>query len=314
MITKFLTNVKKHPLVWFYVISILIEIAIIPLFFLTGAADTLQQAIDKANIPFKTDLVTALQVVLAAPAALPGVILAIVQVAAVDIAVVIVAKLAYGQKGISDIKQRFRFWGKNIHWQAALRIWTICIFTFSLINLAAAGLNKIMFPSFFVWDVNFSLIEFTIKLAITLFLDAGGLFEENGWRGFALPLLLQRFSNLKASLILGLMWGVWHFPVKYDLFVVYGFFGGLVYLCTFTLRLMFVSIIMTYFWNKLGQTTLIAIAIHGLINDAIGLGGSIQSEALIPQLFTEINLLITTAIVAIFLNTRLFQFSGNRNN
>jgi uncharacterized protein len=40
---------------------------------------------------------------------------------------------------------------------------------------------------------------------------------------------------------------------------------------------------------------------HGLINDSIGLGGTIESENFIPQLFTEVNLLIPTAIVAIFL-------------
>ena len=97
-------------------------------------------------------------------------------------------------------------------------------------------------------------------------------FEENGWRGFALPLLLQRFSPLKATLILGLLWGLWHFPVKYDLFHVCGLIGGFVYLSAFTLRLTLVSILITYFWNRLGQTTIIAIATHGLINDSIGLG------------------------------------------
>ena len=36
----------------------------------------------------------------------------------------------------------------------------------------------------------------------------GPLGEELGWRGFALPRLLQRFSPLAASLILGVVWGV----------------------------------------------------------------------------------------------------------
>jgi membrane protease YdiL (CAAX protease family) len=193
-------------LIWFYVISILIEIAIIPIFYFTGAAAALMDALEQSRIPFKTDLITAFRVVLAVPSAFPGVFLAITQVAAVNIAVFIVARIAFGKAGIADLKGRFRFWKKGIPWQRALKLWGICIFVFSLINLAAAELNKLMFPDAFVWDVNFSPVHFLSSLAITLFLDVGGLFEENGWRGFALPLLLKRFNPLKATLILGLLW------------------------------------------------------------------------------------------------------------
>ena len=300
MTKEFFSSIKKHPLTWFYVIAVLIEIAIIPVFYFTGAASALMGAFERTGIPFKTDLITAFRVVIAAPEAVFGIFLAIVQVAAVDIAVLVVAKLAYGQKGIAELKKRFRFWRKDIPWQRALKIWGICIVTFSVINLAAAGLNRLMFPAFFVWDVNLFPLHFLTSLAITLFLDAGGLFEENGWRGFALPLLLRQFNPLSASLILGLLWGLWHFPVKYNVLIAYGITGGLVYLSAFTLRLIFVSIIMTHFWNQLGQTTIIAIAIHGLINDSIGLGGRVESESFIPQLFTEVNLLIPTALVAMF--------------
>jgi membrane protease YdiL (CAAX protease family) len=41
----------------------------------------------------------------------------------------------------------------------------------------------------------------------------GGAIEEPGWRGFGLPLLQERHSPVRATLILGLAWGVWHIPL-----------------------------------------------------------------------------------------------------
>lgn len=39
------------------------------------------------------------------------------------------------------------------------------------------------------------------------------VFEELGWTGFATPRLRQRRGVLATGLIMGLLWGAWHFPL-----------------------------------------------------------------------------------------------------
>ncbi|MEJ2487650.1 MAG: type II CAAX endopeptidase family protein [Anaerolineales bacterium] len=43
----------------------------------------------------------------------------------------------------------------------------------------------------------------------------GGLSEEFGWRGFALPHLQSKMNALSAALVLGLIEGCWHIPLIY---------------------------------------------------------------------------------------------------
>ena len=38
-----------------------------------------------------------------------------------------------------------------------------------------------------------------------------GFFEELGWTGFAVPRLKQRYGVLNTGLIVGFLWGAWHF-------------------------------------------------------------------------------------------------------
>ena len=51
-----------------------------------------------------------------------------------------------------------------------------------------------------------------LPLLVFCFVINGGP-EEPGWRGFALPLLEERHSPVKATLILGTIWGLWHLPL-----------------------------------------------------------------------------------------------------
>jgi hypothetical protein len=53
-----------------------------------------------------------------------------------------------------------------------------------------------------------SLVPLFLLFALT-----DGLGEEPGWRGFALPRLLEPTSRLNASLLIGVVWAVYHLPL-----------------------------------------------------------------------------------------------------
>lgn len=294
-------NIQQHPLSWFYIISILIVVATLLIFLLIGAEDGIMKAFEKAGLQFNTDLVTAFRVILAAPESSFGVILSLVSVASVDIAVLIVAKIAYGNKGLAELKNRFRFWKKGMKWHHIISVWGTCLLTFSAMNLATGILNNFMLASTeFTWKINLFTSDFWLGFLIAMFLDGGAVFEENGWRGFALPLLQNRFSPLKASIILGFMWFGWHIPVKFDIFF-YGFENALKLFFILMIKFILLSIVMTFFFNQAGGVTIIAIAMHGISNDSLRLAGQILSDSYTVYLLTEINLVIPLSIVAISL-------------
>ena len=63
-------------------------------------------------------------------------------------------------------------------------------------------------PGIVTTDDKASLLLFGIAVGLWV-----GFFEELGWTGFAVPRLRLRYGVLTTGLIVGLLWGAWHFPV-----------------------------------------------------------------------------------------------------
>ena len=103
------------------------------------------------------------------------------------------------------------------------------------------------------------LIIFT-PAALAMFLT-GPLGEEFGWRGFLLPKLLEKFNPLIASIILGFLWGIWHFPI-YSNDIYSSFDTGFI----FTTHTILASIIMTVIYLHTKGSILMMIIYHWLIN------------------------------------------------
>jgi uncharacterized protein len=108
-----------------------------------------------------------------------------------------------------------------------------------------------------------------MMLAMGLIVDPGGIGEEFGWRGFALPRLLARFNPVTASVILGTIWGVWHLPAFYLPELPQSQFN----FPLFVVSTVGLSIIMTWLALRSRQNLLVAITAHLMMNHVTAISG-----------------------------------------
>ena len=93
----------------------------------------------------------------------------------------------------------------------------------------------------------------------------GGLSEEFGWRGYALPNLQARFNATTSSCILGVIEGVWHIPLAFIPGLA-GWEGRALIL--FFIWWVPVSITRTWVFNNTNGSVLAAVLFHAMGNTA----------------------------------------------
>jgi membrane protease YdiL (CAAX protease family) len=81
--------------------------------------------------------------------------------------------------------------------------------------------------------------------------------EEVGWRGFAHPRLRERYGALSGSLLLGLLWGLWHVPM----FLLANLEPGMVALLV-VVFLPAGSVVFGWFFERTRGSLVIAILLH----------------------------------------------------
>jgi CAAX protease family protein len=119
-------------------------------------------------------------------------------------AAIIILSFESGKAGLRDL------WQRSTHWRVGGKWYLIMLAILFVIYLPAVILGIVKGPVPTASQLLTPLAWFVPMFLYTLV--ASGL-EEPGWRGYALPKLQTRFNAKKASLILGVIWGIWHWPV-----------------------------------------------------------------------------------------------------
>jgi membrane protease YdiL (CAAX protease family) len=202
------------------------------------------------------------------------------------LAAVIVTGTLDGSDGVRRLFAKFLQFRLPVKWYVAALIPFGLAFVAALIYKLAGGTA--------VAGVTLSL-GFVVALLISTLPGAVG--EEAGWRGFALPRLLEKFGPLKAGLVLGIIWAGWHLPVT-----VAGGYSGLsllLYSVFFTVGIVSVSVVMTWIYGKTAKSLVPMVIAHlsvniGLALIGVGAAGSGSTLALTAIMYS---LVCLTAIV-----------------
>jgi membrane protease YdiL (CAAX protease family) len=168
------------------------------------------------------------------------------------LAALVVLAITQGKSGIGGLLRRMVRWRVGIRWYAVALLLPVGI------ALAATALNVLLgaqAPS--AADLGGWTGLFSTFAVVLLIPNAGGAWEEPGWRGFALPSLQAGRSALVASLILGAVWALWHLPFV----VATGQMGGwdIVIIMAWTL-------VLTWVYNGTGGSVLIVMLFHAMFN------------------------------------------------
>lgn len=161
------------------------------------------------------------------------------------LAVVFISLILKDRSIIKDIKNHFLIDENFIRYVIpTIAIPSICIVVSSFI-MTYYKIDYVPWKG----NLSFYILNF---LAIVV----GCAAEEVGWRGFLLSNLQKRYSPFITSIIVGIMWGVWHL----------NFTGGILGFLLYTVTIIEMSILMSWIYNKSNGNLLLMTVWHLVFN------------------------------------------------
>lgn len=117
--------------------------------------------------------------------------------------------LTGGKAGFGALYTRLRHWRTGLRWYVGALFLAPVLLTAVLLALAPFSPNYL--PGILSAEGKAGLILFGIGMGLV----GGGLLEELGWTGFVVPRLRIHHAALPTALLVGVLWGAWHFLIAF---------------------------------------------------------------------------------------------------
>lgn len=124
----------------------------------------------------------------------------------------------------------------------------------------------------------------TVLVFLTLAITNGGLSEELGWRGYALPALQDGgWKAWSASLLVAFLWTLWHtgpdfWQVVFTSRPPDATSFAAIYVVQYFLLLFPLSIVYSFLWNGTGGGLLLVVLLHAVYNITVNVASSLWPE------------------------------------
>jgi membrane protease YdiL (CAAX protease family) len=158
-----------------------------------------------------------------------------------------------GKAGIRKLLGRFLIWRVNIIW------YLIALFGPLILFLVAREISVLVGGKVDqLKSLPIILKTTAMTFIVYFFLNT----EEFAWRGYALPQLQNRFGITKATFILGIIWGVFHYP----LFLMKGGHPGGYPFHFYLLMTLAMTFVFTWIFNNTKGSLLLVHILHQALN------------------------------------------------
>ena len=202
---------------------------------------------------------------------------------------ILLTALFLGKSGLGELFRRLGQVRNPLIWYA------VVLLLIPAIQLVAIGIPTLLGLT----SIAFVFPVGTVLAAI--FVAALG--EELGWRGFALPRMQARQQALAASLLLGVLWGLWHLPLE----IARGI-SPLGYL-DFVLYIIGFSVLFTWVYNNTQGSLFLMVLFHVAFTTTNVMFLAPQKDLIVYILYVILLWVVVTIVVVREGATRLSRSS-----
>jgi membrane protease YdiL (CAAX protease family) len=201
-------------------------------------------------------------------------------------------------EGWSDVR---KFLSKLLHWRVEVGWYLVTLFGVALLAYLAIAVGVylgIPAPALSLPNgLSREMLPALLPLIFIINIFAGGpLAEDIGWRGYILPKMREGMTALHASLVIGVLWAIWHLP--YFIFPSWRSAVGNIPFIWFVLLTTSWSVLFAWVYVNT-ESILMPVLFHAAINTTLGTLGVLGhgNGDLLPLMLNTLFTWIAVAIV-----------------